>query len=59
MNKYAAVTAVVTFALGAVAGHSMTAPAPTTPAVNGAPVSAFDLMRTAPAMPDQTSDQAV
>jgi hypothetical protein len=58
MNKYAAVIAVAMFALGAVAGHSMTAPASTTVATS-APVSAFELMRNAPAMPDQTVDQAV
>jgi hypothetical protein len=46
------------FALGAVAGHAMTVPAATTAAAN-APVSAFELMRNAPAMPDQTVDQAV
>jgi hypothetical protein len=59
MNKYAAVLAVAMFGLGAVAGHSMTAPTPATLADN-APASAFELMRNAPAMlPDQTSDQAV
>jgi len=58
MNKYAAVLAIAMFALGAVAGHSMT-PAPATLA-NGAPASAFELMRNAPAMlPDQTSREAV
>jgi hypothetical protein len=60
MNKYAAVIAVVMFALGAVAGHSMTAQAPVNLAAKGAPTSAFELMRNAPAMlPDQTSDHAV
>jgi hypothetical protein len=59
MNKYAAIVAIAMFALGAVAGHSMTASAPTNLAANGAPISAFELMRNAPAMPDQTSDQAV
>jgi len=59
MNKYAAVIAITMFALGAVAGHSMTAPTPATLAANAAPASAFELMRNAPAMPDQTVDQAV
>jgi hypothetical protein len=58
MNKYVAIVAVAMFALGAVAGHSMTAPTSTTVAAS-APVSAFELMRNAPAMPDQTTDQAV
>jgi hypothetical protein len=58
MNKYAAFAAVAMFALGAVAGHSMTAPA-STRVSDAAPVSAFELMRNAPALPDQTSDQAV
>jgi hypothetical protein len=57
MNKYAAVVAVAMFALGAVVGNSMTAPASTS--VANTPVSAFELMRNAPAMPDQTVDQAV
>jgi hypothetical protein len=58
MNKYAAIVAVAMFALGAVAGHSMTAPS-TTKVAASAPVSAFELMRNAPALPDQTPDQAV
>jgi hypothetical protein len=59
MNKYAAIIAVAMFGLGAVAGHSMTAPSANL-AANNAPASAFELMRNAPAMlPDQTSDQAV
>jgi hypothetical protein len=56
MNKYAAILAVAMFALGAVAGHSMTASTPVNLAANGAPVSAFELMRNAPAMPDQAYD---
>jgi hypothetical protein len=59
MNKYAAVLAIAMFALGAVAGHSMTAATPAAMA-NAAPASAFELMRNAPAMlPDQTSREAV
>jgi len=54
MNKYTAVAAVVMFALGAVAGHSMTASAPATVAAN-APVSIFELMRTA-TLPPETID---
>jgi hypothetical protein len=55
MNKYAAVVAIAMFALGAVAGHSMTVPAPANVANTVAP---FELMRTAPAM-QQTSYDAV
>jgi hypothetical protein len=58
MNKYAAVIAITMFALGAVAGHSMTAPTPANVAANAAPASPLDLMRIAPAM-QQTSYDAV
>ena len=61
MNKYAAVAAIVMFALGAVAGHSMTLRCPATPAANAAlaGLGVRPDADPAPSMPDQTSDQAV
>lgn len=65
MNKYTAVVAIVTFALGAVAGHSMTASEQAnaaaryvTPIQAAAMPSAFELMSVAPdQLPRQSADE--
>jgi hypothetical protein len=58
-NKYGAIAAIVMFTLCAAAGHSMTGQAPMNFAVGDAPISAIELMRTAPVKPEQTSYDAV